>query len=250
MATAIVIQSTVATGDTIEASRENQNRDNWSVIDVRTGGDPGAAGRIPVSIGSLAAAWLNAGTEGYPLRISSGVPAYAQLTSAAYGAGSIPAGSFAAGAISTADIGAVQVTQAKIAADAIAAANIINGNVTTDKIADGNVTAGKLASGAAVSNIGYTPARVASGTYDGDNGTSGRQIETGFACKFVYIQENSQNAAWFIDNTTKGMLIAQTGPTIGGTSALYLHGSDGFVVADGAATANVSGRTYHYTVFG
>jgi hypothetical protein len=82
MATSVVIQSTVATGDTIEASRENQNRDNWSVIDVRTGGDPGAAGRIPVSSGSLATSWLAAGTNGLPLVSNGTTPSYAKVGSA------------------------------------------------------------------------------------------------------------------------------------------------------------------------
>ena len=44
---------------------------------------------------------------------------------------------------------------------------IPTGEVTTAKILDANVTAAKLASGAAVANIGYTPANVASPTFTG-----------------------------------------------------------------------------------
>ena len=39
--------------------------------------------------------------------------------------------------------------------------------ITTAKLADANVTAAKLASGAAVTNIGYTPANIASPTFTG-----------------------------------------------------------------------------------
>jgi hypothetical protein len=44
---------------------------------------------------------------------------------------------------------------------------IPTGEVTTAKILDANVTAAKLASGAAVTNIGYTPANIASPTFTG-----------------------------------------------------------------------------------
>ena len=44
---------------------------------------------------------------------------------------------------------------------------IPTGEVTTAKILDANVTAAKLASGAAVANIGYTPANIASPTFTG-----------------------------------------------------------------------------------
>lgn len=54
----ITSQSTVATGDTIEAAYSNTNRDNVAVLDVRTGGDPGAADKWLVSSGALGAAWV------------------------------------------------------------------------------------------------------------------------------------------------------------------------------------------------
>lgn len=58
MATSVTSQSTVATGDTIEAAYSNTNRDNVAVLDVRTGGDPGAADKWLVSTSSVAAAWV------------------------------------------------------------------------------------------------------------------------------------------------------------------------------------------------
>lgn len=54
----ITTQGTVATGDTIEAAYANTNRDNVSILDVRTGGDPGAADRMLVSSGTLGASWV------------------------------------------------------------------------------------------------------------------------------------------------------------------------------------------------
>lgn len=48
---------TYATGDTIEASWANTLRDNGLVLDARTGGDPGATGKILVSNGVLGAVW-------------------------------------------------------------------------------------------------------------------------------------------------------------------------------------------------
>jgi hypothetical protein len=46
-----------ASGDTIEASWANDLRGNFLTLDARTGGDPGAAGRVAVSTSSAAAAW-------------------------------------------------------------------------------------------------------------------------------------------------------------------------------------------------
>lgn len=43
-----------ATGDTIEASWANDLRDNFLLLDSRTGGDPGAAGKVNVSTSSTA----------------------------------------------------------------------------------------------------------------------------------------------------------------------------------------------------
>ena len=54
-----------------------------------------------------------------------------------------------------------------VADDAITTAKIADDAITTAKIVDANVTAAKLASGAAVTNIGYTPANIASPTFTG-----------------------------------------------------------------------------------
>jgi hypothetical protein len=55
----VPIQSipTFATGDTIEASWANDLRDNGLVLDARTGGDPGGAGKWLESTGGLGAGW-------------------------------------------------------------------------------------------------------------------------------------------------------------------------------------------------
>lgn len=47
----------VAPGDIITSAQQNIVRGNFEVLDARTGGDPSAAGRIPISSGALASAW-------------------------------------------------------------------------------------------------------------------------------------------------------------------------------------------------
>ena len=79
------------------------------------------------------------------------------LGDASIATGAITADKIASNAVTTAKILDANITAAKIASDA----------VTTAKILDANVTAGKIASGAAVSNIGYTPANIASPTFTG-----------------------------------------------------------------------------------
>ena len=59
----ITAQSTVATGDTIEAAYSNTNRDNVAILDARTGGDPGAANKWIVSSGPVGAAWSDRAAE-------------------------------------------------------------------------------------------------------------------------------------------------------------------------------------------
>lgn len=79
------------------------------------------------------------------------------LSADTIGSASVTASELASNAVTTAKILDANVTAAKIASDA----------VTTAKILDSNVTSGKIASGAAVTNIGYTPANIASPTFTG-----------------------------------------------------------------------------------
>lgn len=47
----------VAPGDIITSAQQNIVRSNFGVLDARTGGDPGAAGKIPVSDGATSSIW-------------------------------------------------------------------------------------------------------------------------------------------------------------------------------------------------
>jgi len=71
------------------------------------------------------------------------------------------------GLITTSQLTDLGVTTAKIDNLSVTAGKIASDAVTTAKILDANVTAGKIASGAAVTNIGYTPANIASPTFTG-----------------------------------------------------------------------------------
>ena len=291
---AITSQPTVATGDTIEAAYSNTNRDNVSVLDVRTGGDPGAANKLLLSSSPLAAAWVNT--------ISGTLITSLSIPSTAYVNGSVGTAALGTNSVTTAKIGAVQVVLGHMAADSVAEANIVNGNVTeakiapgavtatkignlavtinamavnsvaeaniingnvtavklasdavtTGKILDANVTAAKLASGAAVSNIGYTPTKIASGTYTGTGATTARQITTGFVTKlaFAYANNGSGVDTLFVFVTTSVGMQMSTGPLVQGSSAVHLHASDGFVVSDGTSNGNVTGLTYTWIAFG
>lgn len=115
----------------------------------------------------------------------------------------------------------------------------------------GAIDGDRLKSGAAAANLGYTPARIATGTYVGDGIPGTRQITVGFAGKFLILQELSANVCWISNNTTESMLTAQSGPTVGGNANVHLHASDGFVVGDtDNDVGDSAGLTYNYTVIG
>src|SRR5436189_6056212 len=104
MATSVTTQSTVATGDTIEAAYSNTSRDNAAVLDVRTGGDPGGAGKILVSSGALGSAWLAPGAAGLPLVSNSTAPDYAKLGTAGIENDAITAALIAAGVVGSSEL--------------------------------------------------------------------------------------------------------------------------------------------------
>lgn len=89
MTSAIVVNPTYATGDTIEALTPNTLRDNDLVLDARTGGDPGATGKVLKSNGTLGGTWLDPGTVSYVLMMVAGEPVWAQIVSASITDGTI-----------------------------------------------------------------------------------------------------------------------------------------------------------------
>lgn len=102
--------------------------------------------------------------------------------------------------------------------------------------------------------LGNTIPVFKTGTYSGNNG-SNRQVTVGFACKYGFISavNGTSKVYWHLVSTTAGDTIKTVGTTtasLEAESATNLHGSDGFVVDGGTDASNVSGVTYHYTMFG
>jgi len=63
--------------------------------------------------------------------------------------------------------GSAWTLNGSVASNTIASNDITDGSISTAKLAAGAVTSAKIASGAAVTNIGYTPANIASPTFTG-----------------------------------------------------------------------------------
>lgn len=93
----------------------------------------------------------------------------------------------------------------------------------------------------------------ASGTYTGD-GTSDRQITTGFLCKAVFIQRQVAGAgvSFFVLLNVEGdsSLKIEDTDQVDDVAKPYLHASDGFIVSFDADGANYDGGTYKYVAFG
>ena len=92
---------------------------------------------------------------------------------------------------------------------------IPTGEVTTAKILDANVTAAKLASGAAVSNIGYTPANIASPTF---TGTVTLAADPASALQAATKQ--------YVDNVSAGIVAKPSvlGATVSNVTGTYYNG--------------------------
>lgn len=110
-----------------------------------------------------------------------------------------------------------------------------------------NLKSGDAAKLGGVLPAGY--ARIAYGTYSGNNGTGGRQITAGFTTKAYFIQNGAGTAAYFGTDLNNGVFMSQA-LGIQFQSGFHLHASDGFVVGDGTAAANVSGVDYNWVAFG
>lgn len=151
--------------------------------------------------------------------------------------------------------GAPSVLGLNVGASGIAVAGQIASSVTT------GTAPFTVASTTLVSNLnadlldGLSSAafsRIASGTYTGNGASSARQITTGFVAKCVLIYNNNGAGVdtMFVMVSTAAAMQLGTGPLVQGTSAVHLHASDGFTVADGTTNGNVNTLTYTYTAFG
>lgn len=160
------------------------------------------------------------------------------------------AANIGAGDISTTMLAGSAVTAAKLATDAVETGKIKDLAVTAAKIAANTITNSQMAGGAAVANLGYTPAQIASGTYTGNGATSARQVTTGFIVKMVVIHDSTNDTMYLAINTTNSIRLGPSPTFVQGSSSVHTHASDGFTVADGTAQGNVNTNTYSYTAFG
>ncbi len=89
--------------------------------------------------------------------------------------------------------------------------------------------------------------RIAYGAYSGDGG-SARQMNTGFQCKKVVIQESaSNNVDTIIIQNTSSSIEMITGAYPGRNDYCELHASNGFKVG---STGNSNGVNYTYVAIG
>ena len=111
-----------------------------------------------------------------------------------------------------------------------------------------------FASGEGTLEVGVVPtARLkeyAIGSYTGNDVMTGRQITTGFQCKFVFMQVSSATkvGGFSVFNTADSMGHLAAGHSQ--VTNVHLHASDGFVVGDGNVSGNVSGEVYYYIALG
>jgi hypothetical protein len=93
-----------------------------------------------------------------------------------------------------------------------------------------------------------------SGYYDGNGGTGGRQITTGFACKFFIIQPHPFSDDYTYTCLSETQSCGHNPGTSGNPhyviTAVHLHATDGFVVGDGQSYGNKSGVTYKWIALG
>jgi len=93
-----------------------------------------------------------------------------------------------------------------------------------------------------------TPSRPAVfGVYSGDNAAS-RQITTGFVPKLAFVFVNGSTAVLImVPNASRHM---DSASFIDCVATMYLHASDGFVVANPTYGFNAIGTDYYYWAIG
>lgn len=120
----------------------------------------------------------------------------------------------------------------------------LNGNTVIHTGSTGGVSAGMLASGAAVSNIGFTPARVAKGTYTGNDAAT-QDIALGFTPAIVFIHNPATGVGIYHNSGDRTTLGYSGNLIVSGTGGII---SGGFQAISGAN--NAGGTTYYYTAIG
>jgi hypothetical protein len=274
---AIVAIATQATGDTIEASLVNDLRDNIVVTDARTGGDPGAANKLLVSISATAAAWVarqlavldalgasptfeGGGTFPGTVSIQNlGVPGTVAVVGAVTGG----SGAFA-GALSAASVSAASAT--------ITAINAGSVNTTAFSTSDGTQVANLNASKVAGKIPTATPAAAALPLADGAGHldawvTASAGVPSGLIAAFesaaaiavgwarytaadgrmlvgagttfgvTYLEANNYGASWAHKHAGNSYATSVTGSATGGPSDTTANSTAANGVASGAGNA-------------
>lgn len=141
-----------------------------------------------------------------------------------------------------------------IGVESIDANRLVSGSMVESEVdrvfAAGSIDDTRLKAGVAVANLGFTPARAASGSYTGNGSSSGRQITTGFAVKFFWIRNITQDTVFVSIDTSGCLRIDNDAPQLQFQSAVHVHASDGFTVADGSTSANINSESYVWSAFG
>lgn len=108
----------------------------------------------------------------------------------------------------------------------------------------GDPTARVLAEGASLGGSQH-----ASGSYDGDGSTTGREIDVGFNPDWVHLKHQGSATVWEMYRQDTGMSVRVEGGTLSTNVANDgdVHvSSNGFTVGDGSDSGNQSGESYSY----
>jgi hypothetical protein len=190
------------------------------------------------------------------------------ITAAKMAVNSILTATIQDGQVTTAKLADLNVTTAKIAAGAVTAAKMAVDSILTATIADAQVTAAKVATAnndglAAVPSIrtlgtgaqqaaagNHTHAqmaRIATGTYSG-NGGSSQTVAMGLAAAMVFIVEVTDGThgvmAMLIAGNTMAAYTTGASPVIAPDNSVGISGTN--LVAGLAANLNTTGKTYHW----
>lgn len=234
-----------APGDTIVASWANILRTNFSVLDARTGGDPGAADEMLVSDGAASAVWV--------ARLTAVLDAlgYTPIDKAGdTGIGDLSMNDLTAGDISAATV----TTSSTLSAAAYAGGTIAAGSLNAQEINAGSAgidSTGPIAGSSTVSAGAWAGGTIASGALNalainagatGIDSTGPISTDDTISAEGAVIGDDGANIGAGGVVTT-GDVIANSG-TISGKGVVA--GSDGIAVTGGGTMA-IGGQEVYWS---
>lgn len=102
---------------------------------------------------------------------------------------------------------------------------------------------------AVLNALGYGPARVAVGSYSGNDVSSGRSISVGFQPRLVVVHSATMDAMYITVSTINSIRL-KGGEATQGAAAVHLVSGSTFTVGDGSVQGNVSGQDYTWVAVG